>query len=369
MKECVRILQVVTKMDRAGLENRLMDLYRTIDKTEFQFDFLTCSGLDGYHDEEIIKLGGKIHKISSLKIKYMWSFRKELKLFFMKHQEYKVVHCHLNQWCGLILECAKECGVKVRIAHSRTSLNRISFKNLVKNIIKIPTRKYATHKMAVSEYAGAWLFGKKAVYNNEVYILPNAIDMLKFTFNPEKRKEYRDKFNLEDNLTLIHVGNFKPEKNHMYLIKVFDSVKNIYPKSKLVLVGKDNMNGKIQKKVSEMGLENDVIILGSRSDVENCLSMGDIFVFPSYYEGFPGSVLEAQASGLPCVISDSITSEVCITGRITQCSLKDNPCKWAENIVDYYKKYGENREMNLTSSKYNINSSTSELINFYKKLM
>lgn len=366
MVEGIRVLHVVTRMDRAGLENRLMDLYRNIDRSCVQFDFYTCSDKKGFYDEEVLKLGGKIYYSSRFRVKDMFKIPYRFKDFLLDHPEYTIVHCHLNQWCGLVLKGAKMAGVPIRIAHSRTALGKFNVKNAVKNVVKISVNKYCTHKMSVSEKAAIWLFGKRSVKKGEVYILPNAIDVSQYAFNRVIRNEYRNRLRVDDEtLVVIHVGNIRPEKNHRYLVDVFGALKALRANSKLVLVGSDYMNGQIQEYVRKRKLEHDVIMLGSRSDVSFLLQAGDVFVFPSVYEGFPGAVMEAQAAGLPCIISDSITSEVCITKTVLQLSIKSKPEVWANAILECYWNHNHQRKVDLENSRYNVKKCADELLKYY----
>lgn len=338
MIEPTRVLHIVTQMNCAGLESRLMDIYRNIDRSNVQFDFYTCRTESGFFDEEIKSLGGKVYYNLPLKMREIHKIACRFKIFLADHEEYKIVHCHLNQWCGLVLKGAKEANVPVRIAHSRTSLQKITAKNLIKNFIKLSTNRYATHCFAVSKKAGEWLFGKRMLNMGKVTIWPNAIDYSKFTYNPEKRSEIREMLSLGNDLTLMHVGNLRPEKNHKFLLQVFKRILEKRSSAKLVLIGKDEMNGTIQSIAIRMGIEQSVMFLGSRSDVAELLQAGDVFVFPSLYEGFPGAVLEAQAAGLLCIISDKITNEVCITPLVKQFSLSMSSEKWAEYILAKAKK-------------------------------
>ncbi len=170
-----------------------MDIYRNIDRNQVQFDFYTCRSEKGYFDDEIISLGGKIYYSKPLLLKDLSEISKRFCDFFSAHKEYSIVHCHLNQWCGTILNGAKKANVSIRIAHSRTSLETINIKNLAKNIIKHTVNNNATHRLAVSKKAGIWLFGEKAMKKDEVEIWPNAIDLNRFKFNQLNRDEYRKK--------------------------------------------------------------------------------------------------------------------------------------------------------------------------------
>lgn len=365
LSDKIRILHVVRWMNNGGLESRLMDLYREIDHDIYQFDFLCLSKEEGFFDEEIQELGGNIFKLSSLSISNMIKNKKQLKTFFKKHSNYKIVHSHLNQWSGIILKEAKTAKIPIRIAHSRTSLETINIKNTIKNIIKLPTNNFATHKMAVSRKAGLWLFGKKSLDRNEVIILPNAIKTDDFTYNSQLRQIIRKKYDVENSLVVMHVGNLKEVKNHMFLLDIFYEINKQHPNAKLFLIGEGSQRNKINKKIEEKNLSEDVKMFGNRNDVNILLQAADLFIFPSFYEGFPGSVLEAQASGLPCVISNTITNEVMITDRIISKSLKDSPKTWSEMSLNMVNKFNEQRSDIKIDKTYDIKNSARELINYY----
>ena len=365
MAQPVRVLQVVTQMNRAGMENRLMDIYRHINREKVQFDFYTCRRTPGIFDEEIISLGGRIFYNDSLSMKNIASIPNQFSTFLRKHYEYGIVHCHLNQWCGLVLAGAKKANVPVRIAHSRTSLEKSSLKNSVKNLIKLPVNYTATHRFAVSEKAGQWLFGRKAVSSGSVQIWPNAIDCEKFRFNPVVRDQVRKELCIENMFTLIHVGNLRPEKNHIFLLDVFLEVKSELPNSQLMLIGADYLNGAIQHEAKKLGIYEDILFLGSRSDIHKLLQAGDVFVFPSFYEGFPGAVLEAQAAGLPCLLSDIITHEVKVLKSTIYLSLKEPPLRWAQAAIstmsgDRYTAYKK-----IIVARYDIYTVSKSYAEFY----
>lgn len=364
MIEQIRILHIVTKMNNGGLENRLMDIYRNIDRKNVQFDFLTFSTEKGYFDDEILSMGGKIYYFPTIKLRNLYNISKDISNFLNK-ANYKIVHCHLNQWTGWILKGAKKANVPIRIAHSRTSLRNNSAKNIVKNIVKLNVKKYATHLFAVSNNAARWLFGKKAVKKNLVDIWPNSIEVSKYKFDYKIREQVRNKLNINKDIVIIHVGNIRPPKNHKFLIDIFYEIKKEYNNIKLLIVGKDYLSGKIQRYTKSRGLEKDVIFYGPSREVSDLLQAGDIFVFPSIYEGFPGSVIEAQSSGLPCILSDTITKEVCITPLVKMLSLSSSLDIWKNCImnsliIDRTKHYYE-----IEKSKYNVEIVSKMYCDFY----
>jgi len=361
----IRILQVVTQMNRAGLESRLMDIYRNIDRDVIQFDFFTFNKEKGYFDDEILSLGGIVYYSDSISAFNMFQIANKLQKFFLGHLNYKIVHCHMNQWCGIILRGAKKADIQIRIAHSRTAITKLTIKNFVKNLIKLNVNKYATHRFAVSNEAGEWLFGKRYVKNEKVKIWPNAINMSAFKYNEENRKVYRKSFGIDNFFVLIHVGNIRPEKNHRFLIDLLGLITEGERNPILLVVGEDYMNGQLQKYVKKKSLTDRVLFLGNRTDVPELLHASDMFLFPSFYEGFPGAVLESQAAGLTTIISESVTSEVCITKLVRKYPLKDI-AGWKDAIESSNTVNRVQFMKSLKESMYDINKLTIRMQEFYK---
>ena len=367
MSEPIRVLCVVTQMNRAGMENRLIDIYRNIDHNRIQFDFYTFRLDAGQYDNEILSMGGKIYYNAPISIKQVYSISGRFAAFFRLHHEYRIVHAHMNQWCGLILKGAEMACVPVRIAHSRTALQTKTLKNAIKNLIKLPTNRYATHYFAVSKYAGHWLYGSKAMKQGRVEVWPNAIDSVKFQYNEDVRAEVRNELKLDDSFTIMHVGNLRPEKNHSFLLNVCAKLINEESNSKLVLVGKDESGGTYTKLAAKLGISDKVLFLGSRNDIPRLLQAGDVFVFPSLYEGLPGAVMEAQAAGLPCIVSDTITKEICITPLVEQLPLSISAEKWAVRVLARRNEERENTRQYFEKDGFDIHSLVERLTEFYVK--
>ena len=303
-----------------------MDLYRNIGRERFQFDFYIESGRQGDYDEEVKKLGGRVFyntKKKIINIPFFGAFGS----FLNEHPEYEIVYAY-NQWAGYYLKEAKKRGVKCRIASSRTSVTSGGIKSLIKNSVKKNVGKYATHKFAVSRVAGDWLFGADGGYT----VLPNAIDTRKFAFSPSVREEVRKELGLGSGYTVVHVGNIRYPKNHPFLLEVFSEIRKIKADARLVMAGGGDFES-LSDKMNGLGISGSVIYLGVRNDIERILQCGDVFVFPSFYEGFPGAVLEAEASGLPCVISDTISDEVILRDSAAALSLSSGAREWAERAV------------------------------------
>lgn len=334
MDKPIRVLHCVTMMNRNGLENRLMDIYRNIDRNKIQFDFMTNREEDGQFDEEIKALGGKVYHMSRIAPKTFFTYLRELQSFFAEHKEYKIVHSHLNTLSTWPLHAAKKAGVPVRIAHSRNASMDLNLKALYKGFSKLFINSQATDRFACSRAAGVWLFGEKQVQKETFHVIPNAIQLDKFIFTGDKRNQVRKEFGIaEDELAVVCVARFSQQKNHAFLIKVFNEIHNIRPNSKLYLVGAGELENEIRNDVKNRSLEDAVVFVGSRSDVGDVLQGMDIFLFPSFYEGFGTVIIEAQCSNLPMIASDTIPSETKLCDCVEFMSIKDEPKKWADKAI------------------------------------
>lgn len=324
----IRILHIVTYMGRGGLETMLMNYDRFMDREKVQFDFLEHRSFETNYDREIRKLGGRIWHVSRL---CPWSiaYRQELKRFFREHSEYQIIHVHLDCFSAVVLKCAKDAGVPVRIAHSHSAGARKDLKYLLRLYCKRRIPEYATDLLACGTAAGDWMFSGHA-YG----IMPNAIDLELFHYCKAEAQKIRQELHLEGCKVLGHVGRFHPAKNHGFLISVFAEVSKKKPDARLLLVGDGDGREKIVRKVREAGLENKVIFTGNRSDVHLLLQGMDLMLFPSLYEGFPVTIVEAQATGLPCLMSDRISPECILAEELVEvCSLEESPEKWTEHIL------------------------------------
>ena len=225
MERPIRVLQVVTLMERAGLESRLMDIYRNIDRTKIQFDFLTHRMEDGDFDDEIKSLGGIVYHIPGIKPWTLPQYIHNLDLFFKEHHDYKIIHVHLNTYSGWVQYAAKKAGIPVRITHSRNNGIDKNWKMVFKAMSKMIVNGPTTHKFACSRQAGEFLFGKKGILPpNEFMVIPNGFNLSKFAFDEVKRMEMRNKLNLTSELAIVHVGRLALQKNHKYLIQVFNCI-------------------------------------------------------------------------------------------------------------------------------------------------
>ncbi|WML25167.1 glycosyltransferase family 1 protein [Neobacillus sp. OS1-33] len=306
MSKPIRVLHVVVNMNRGGAETLIMNLYRNIDRSKVQFDFLTCKV--GVFDQEIKELGGTIHRIPYINEVGHFSYIKALNNFFSKHNDYTIVHSHLNRMSGLVVKAAKKMGIQYCISHSHNTGGEGGI--LAKGYkwysgLYIPSN--SDYTFACSESAAKWLFGSKA---NDAKLLNNGIEPEMFTYSPDIRMTKRKELGISDQLVIGHVGRFTKQKNHKFLIEIFAGFVKRRPNSILLLCGDGVLRKDIEKRVNELNLKEKVKFLGVRSDINQLLQAFDLFLFPSLHEGLPVTLIEAQAAGIPCFISAEITNEV-----------------------------------------------------------
>lgn len=359
----IRILHIVTYMGRGGLETMIMNYYRNIDRNRVQFDFLVHRDFEADYDEEIKELGGKIYRLAPLN-PLSKEYLSKLDSFFKEHKEYKIVHSHIDCMSAIPLKYAKLNGVPIRIAHSHNSSQAKNLKYPLKLFYKTKISKYASQLFACSDEAGRWMFGKSADFT----VLNNAIDTEKYLFNNNTAQKIRKELKIEsDSLVIGHVGRFENQKNHIFIIDIFAELFKNNSNSVLFLVGEGSLRKSIEEKVNSLGIKNNVIFAGLRTDVNELLQAMDVFLFPSLYEGLPVSIIEAQASGLPCLISDKVPIECKKTDLVYQMKLSDPPEKWVDKIEELSKIKRENTYEEIKESGFDIKSNAENLEEFYLK--
>ncbi|MDT2297942.1 glycosyltransferase family 1 protein [Enterococcus faecium] len=363
--EPIRVAQIIGKWLGGGVESVVMNYYRHIDRTKIQFDFICDEDSTNIPYEEIEKMGGKVILIPPYQ--KVFKYHKKLKEV-LKSGGYKIVHSHINTLSVFSLFAAKCAGVPVRIAHSHSTTNKKEKKkNLLKQVLRPFSKVFATDYMCCSELAGRWLFGNKKYDNGNVYLLNNAIDLDKFKYDEEKRKEKRKELNIEDSTLVIgHVGRFVEQKNHRFLIDIFNEVHKQKENSILLLAGQGPLMGEMKEKVKILGIENSVKFLGQRNDINELYQAFDIFCLPSLYEGLPVVGVEAQATGLLCVLSDDMTKETKVLDTTEFLSLNQSVEEWAYTILKKYKSFKRKNCTNEISKKdFNIKKEAKKLIQKY----
>lgn len=356
----IRILHVVTYMGRGGLETMIMNYYRNIDRTNVQFDFLVHREFEADYDQEISRLGGRIYHVSRL-VPWSKKYKKELENFLAKHSEYKIIHVHQDCLSSVILKCANNQGIPVRIAHSHSASAVKDIKYPLKVHYMKQISKYATHLFACGKQAGDWMF-----CGNKYKIIRNAIDTEKYEYSAEIAFKIRQELGLAEALVIGHVGNFTPAKNHSFLLRIFQAIHKIKPEAKLVLVGGGDAMNTVKEEAASIGVQEQMVFTGVRTDVNELMQAMDVFVFPSLYEGLPVTMIEAQAAGLPCVISDHVSSECIITnGLVSSNKLDDSVEEWAKQILQQSEVPRENHRKEIIDAGYDIKTAARELEKFY----
>lgn len=362
MKNNVRILHVFDKMDRGGAETFIMNIYRTINREKIQFDFVVFQKEKGDYDEEIDALGGHIYHLPKFKMYNYFHFKKSWNLFLKEHPEYKVIHGHAQGSAGIYLKCAKKSGLHT-ICHSHTTQFGNGLMGIIKKVIQLPIRKYADELFACGKEAAIALYGKKNYEQNNVTIINNSVDF-NYLMQKENKEELKKKYQLEKAFVIGHVGRLIPVKNHNFMLDFMKEVIKIREDAVLIFIGKGELEQELKKKVQEEKLEENVIFMGLRSDVLTILKVMDVFVFPSLYEGLPLSLVEAQGTGIRCLISNRVTKDVQISNKVEFLPINDVKL-WAERICaadDTKLHFNKNKE------KFSVDKTCELLIEKYLKM-
>lgn len=327
--ERIRVLHIIRHMNIGGAETLIMNLYRNIDREKIQFDFLVFG--EGSFDKEINQLGGKIYYMKYLTEIGQIRFKKNLIEFFRTHREYKIIHSHIDQVSGIILEAANKAKVPVRISHSHSTGNSNNYiAKIYKQMLQNKINKNANVFFACSENAAKWLF-KDLGY--KAYIINNGIDTEKFAFSEENRNQIRKEFNIPKDIKVMgHVGSLITVKNHKFILKIFKEYIKTNPNTVLMLVGDGILKEKLKRDTEKLNIEKNVFFIGIRSDVQKFYSAFDMFIFPSLYEGISTALIEAQTNGLIIFASNTVDSKTDITKTINFIDLNDSAENWAKKI-------------------------------------
>lgn len=360
MSEPIRILHVFGQLNIGGAESRIMDLYRKIDRTKVQFDFLIH--LSEFHNEAITddtpgsfselvrSLGGRIYSLPRYRVYNEKAYRKAAHAFFQSHQEFTMIQGHMTSTASIYLPIAKEeynaqDHPLTTIAHARSAGVSKDLRGLMTLCVRRNLRKRADYFFACSKEAGISVFGTKLVEAGHVRSIKNAIETERFVYSPMVRDEIRELYHIPENAFVVgHVGRFSAMKNHEYLVEIFA---DIYEKRKdayLLLVGDGELRNAVERQVRELDqirfleggvFTEHVIFAGRQRAIEKYYQAMDIFVFPSVYEGLPGTVVEAQTTGLPCFVSDKVTGECKVTDHCEFMSIDLPHEDWSSRILKH----------------------------------
>lgn len=327
-----RLLCILDSLDTGGAETFMMKIYRKLDKEQYQMDFVVCK--KGFYDDEVRKMGGKIFVIPLRTKHFLKSFYMLFKI--VKENSYKsVLKLGTSPIVATDLFAAKLGGAKRICLRSCNAPKNVGKKQKIINFLLRPImNRLADRKLAPSDLAGRYTFGDKVYEKGDVVLLNNALDLERYKYSESEREKIRQELELGDSFVVGHIGRFVPQKNHNFLIKIFCELKKCNKDSKLVLVGTGPLESNIKRYCDELNIEKDVIFAGVRDDIPSLLSAFDIFLLPSLYEGMPNTVIEAQAAGLLCIISDTVTKQADVTGGVEFVSLNKGPKDWAELILE-----------------------------------
>lgn len=361
----IRVLHIVGKMNRAGAETMLMNLYRHIDRTQVQFDFITFTQEKGDYDDEILTLGGKIYPIlASNPLERMYKLAKFLK----NHPEYQIVHAHMLLSNAFHLFAAKRAGVKHRISHSHnTSSRKIGTIAKIYEIISIIfNNALATKKIACGKEASKYLFKT----TKDVWLLNNAIDLNKYITISKNEKKYWDNIASVQGLKILQVGRLNDVKNHFYSLEIAKKLKEMGFKFIFFIIGQGPLEDKLKNKVKEYSLEDTVHFLGVRDDVPQLMAGADIMLLPSLHEGFPVVLVESQAVGLPCLASNNISKEVNLGLDLIEFKSLTEIDSWIQYLTHFKKPLTieDNIINTLQKNGFDISKNSIELQNYYLSL-
>ena len=369
----LRVLVLDTVMDRGGAETMMMNYLRHFDRSKVAYDCLVNRDYRAAYEDEIEALGGRIYRMCPMYPQYFGRYKREFRNFLEQHTEYRIIHSNLEERSYFPLRIAAEKGIPVRIAHAHNRPVGFNLKSIFREYFRMRLPKYVTHMFACGTEAGDWLYGEKS--RDRVIQQRNAIDTSAYRYDAAIATQVREEFGVTDSGTFVlgHVGRFFPQKNHTFLIDIFAEVHKRHPNSVLWLVGggelNDALKNQIKAKVDDLGLSGAVEFLGVRGDVNRLLQGMDSFILPSLYEGLPVTMIEAQASGLPCTISDRVPEQCDVTGNVQIIGLNATPAEWAKRILDQHAEYaGTNRTEGtdkVTKAGFDIKANAEWLQRFY----
>ncbi|MEH7416426.1 glycosyltransferase [Neobacillus drentensis] len=359
-----RILIVTFSMDIGGLENVLMNYYRNISKEEFQIDFLIHKNVDSTFTREIKKFGGNIHYQGTVGELGILKYLKKLISFFRKNGVYDTIHANMEYQSGIVCLAALLAGVKTRLCHAHTTNVSTNYNKYLMPIYRMLTKISATKLIACNKSAGHFMFG-----NRTFEVLPNAIDVNRFlNVDKELIEDIKKTYNIPSNAILLgHVARLSKEKNQCFLIDILAELSNTNKDYRLIIVGDGEEKDNILNYANSKGILEKVIFTGFRKDINILLKIFDIFLLPSFYEGLPLSVVEAQAAGIKCLLSNNISKEVDLGLDLVEFIPIYETSGWVDYIKDY-KKLKLNPNVIETKFKeefYDIKIAVKKLVSLY----
>ncbi|MFD0713725.1 glycosyltransferase family 1 protein [Paenibacillus sp. GCM10027626] len=373
MRRKIKVLHVVGKMHPGGIETLLMNVYRHIDRERFEFHFAVQTEERAFYDEEIEQLGGTIIRQPHPQ-KGLARFRRQLEANIRRHGPYDAVHSHIFSFSGYVLKICKDMGIPVRISHSHT-VHRSEVKSLLRKAylayMRHLIRRNATHLLGCSRTSCESLFGADCWNDPRVDVFPNAIALEPYATLPAERSALRERIGLDKGAAPLfaHIGRFQEMKNHPFLLDRFAEFAQSSPDARLILIGDGPQRLHIEERVRELGLASQVVFLGQRKDIPELLGAVDGFILPSLIEGLGIVVIEAQAAGVPCLVSEAVPKEADLNlGLVRQLRLDDTPQLWVEamqQLLHSSQPDWDKRRQALDHAGYNMTSSVRRLEMLY----
>ena len=361
----IKVLHVVCRLEYGGVESIILNYTKHMNKDKFEFHILTQDKNAQGCIELFEKYGFIVHIISHKRDSILKNVLETLKV--MKKGRFDIVHSHMTLTNFYTLAIAKFFGTKITISHSHNSfIVKSKIKGLVYEILKKLNQICATDYFSCGIEAGKFLFGEKNFNSGKVLLMNNAIDLNKFSYNEEIRNKVRQKYGIRGKFCVGHVGRFMNQKNHNYLIDIFEEIKRKNSNSILLLIGTGELLDDIKDKISKKGLNESVIIIPGTNNVNEFYQAMDVFVLPSLWEGFPVVGVEAQASGLKCFLSNNIDRSIKIVDNIELLNIDENVEKWADIIIKNDIYYNRNKAMDtLINNGYDIKTESKKIEDYY----
>lgn len=361
----IKVLHVVSALSGGGVEAMLYNYYINMDRYAIKFDFIVHDPEIGMLEQGFSELGSKIYHITPKKVSFIKNIREMNGI--IKSGNYDIIHCHQNLSSLPALYVAKRNHIRIRIAHSHTSLqDEKPSDKIIMAPLRTLLKHYATDFFACSEIAGKWLFGD----NKSFFVLNNAIDIDKFLYNDEIREKVRNEYGWNNKLVAGNVARFFPEKNHEKLIEIFNEIHKADDSAVLVLVGDGPLEEKVKLQAEKLELSDSVFFLGRRNDVNRLMQAMDIFIFPSCFEGLGIVLIEAQAAGLKCYASKEVPKETHATDLIEYISIEEASLNWAKKIISTGKAYDRvNTAESIKQGGFDINNEAKKLEQKYISLI
>ncbi|MBQ9436822.1 MAG: glycosyltransferase [Lachnospiraceae bacterium] len=370
----IRVLHVLGGLNFGGAESRIMDLYRKINRNRIQFDFCIHIREHCHYEVEVAKLGGRVFRVPPYRVYNGGAYKSAWNELLERIPDIQIVHGHMTSTAGIYLPLAKEKG-KITIAHARSAGLTPGLKATLTKKLREGLLEKADYCLACSEIAGEAVFGSDFKRSEKAAVFPNAIDISKFIFDSALRNAQRKELSLDPETVVIgHVGQFCYAKNHEFLLKVFAKVHQVLPQSRLLMVGGGELKAKMEGLAKSLGIFDFCIFTGEQTNTVPFYQAMDLFVFPSHFEGLPGSVIEAQASGLPCLISDVIASETDATDLVTRMAVSEGEDAWVAWILNWASEWGgvidrEDQSDQIKKAGLDVTAQARNLASFYQALL